>query len=41
MDATENLQAFLANLSIWKKRVEADIPAIFQMLENTFLPRWS
>jgi hypothetical protein len=34
MDATENLQAFLAKLSIWKKRVEADIVANFQMLEE-------
>jgi hypothetical protein len=34
MDATENLQAFMAKLSIWKKRVEADIVANFQMLEE-------
>jgi hypothetical protein len=34
MDATEKLQAFLAKLSIWKKRVEADIVANFQMLEE-------
>jgi hypothetical protein len=33
-DATEKLQAFLAKLSIWKKRVEADIVANFQMLEE-------
>jgi hypothetical protein len=32
MDATEKLQAFLAKLSILKKRVEADILANFQML---------
>jgi hypothetical protein len=36
MDATEKLQAFLAKLSIWKKRVEADIVANFQMLEKCF-----
>jgi hypothetical protein len=34
MDATEKLQAFLAKLSIWKKRVEADIVANFQILEE-------
>jgi hypothetical protein len=34
MDATEKLQAFLAKLSIWTKRVEADILANFQMLEE-------
>jgi hypothetical protein len=34
MDATEKLQAFLSKLSIWKKRVEADIVANFQMLEE-------
>jgi hypothetical protein len=31
---TKKLQAFLATLSIWKKRVEADIVANFQMLEE-------
>jgi hypothetical protein len=36
MDATENLQAFLAKLSIWKKRGEADIVANFQILEEVF-----
>jgi hypothetical protein len=36
MDATEKLQAFLAELSIRKKRVEADSVAIFQMLEEVF-----
>jgi hypothetical protein len=34
MDATEKLHAFLAELSIRKKRVEADIVANFQMLEE-------
>jgi hypothetical protein len=34
MDATEKLRAFLAKLSIWKKRVEADIVANFQILEE-------
>jgi hypothetical protein len=34
MDATEKLQAFFAKLSIWKKRVETDIVANFQMLEE-------
>uniref|UniRef100_A0A7M4E8X6 DUF4371 domain-containing protein n=1 Tax=Crocodylus porosus TaxID=8502 RepID=A0A7M4E8X6_CROPO len=34
MDATEKLQAFLAKLPIWKKRVEANILANFQMLEE-------
>jgi hypothetical protein len=34
MDAIEKLQAFLAKLSIRKKRVEADILANFQMLED-------
>jgi hypothetical protein len=33
-DATETLQALLVKLSIWKKRVEADIVANFQMLEE-------
>jgi hypothetical protein len=32
MEATEKLQVFLAKLSIWKKRVRADIIANFQML---------
>jgi hypothetical protein len=36
MDATEKLQAFIAKLSIWKKRVEADIFADFQILEEVF-----
>jgi hypothetical protein len=34
MDATEKLQAFLAKLSVRKKRVEVDILANFQMLEE-------
>jgi hypothetical protein len=34
MDATEKLQTFLAKQSVWKKRVEADILANFQMLEE-------
>jgi hypothetical protein len=34
MDATETLQAFLAKLSIWKKRVAIDILANFRMLEE-------
>jgi hypothetical protein len=34
MDATEKLQAFLAKVPIWKKRVEADILANFQILEE-------
>jgi hypothetical protein len=34
MDATEKLQGFLAKLSIWKKRVEVDILANFQMAEE-------
>uniref|UniRef100_A0A7M4F4W3 Zinc finger BED-type containing 5 n=1 Tax=Crocodylus porosus TaxID=8502 RepID=A0A7M4F4W3_CROPO len=34
MDATEKLQAFLAKLLIWKKRVEANILANFQILEE-------
>jgi hypothetical protein len=34
MDATEKLQAFLAKLSIWTKRVEADILTTFQMLDE-------
>jgi hypothetical protein len=34
MDATENLQAFLAKLAIWKKTIESDIVANFQMLEE-------
>jgi hypothetical protein len=34
VDATETLQASLAKQSIWKKRVEADIVANFQMLEE-------
>jgi hypothetical protein len=34
MEASEKLQAFLAKLSIWKRRVEADIVAKFQMLEE-------
>jgi hypothetical protein len=34
IDATENLQAFLANRSIWKKRIEAYIVANFQMMEE-------
>jgi hypothetical protein len=29
-EATEKLQAFLAKLSIWKKRVDADILASFR-----------
>jgi hypothetical protein len=34
MDATEKLQAILAKLSIETKRVEVDILANFQMLEE-------
>jgi hypothetical protein len=34
INATENLQAFLAKLSVWKKRVEADIVANLKMLEE-------
>jgi hypothetical protein len=34
MDATEKLQAFFATLSIWTKRIEANILANFQMLEE-------
>jgi hypothetical protein len=34
MDATEKLQAFLAKMSIWMKRVQADILAKFQMLKE-------
>jgi hypothetical protein len=34
MDANEKLQAFLGKLSIWKKRIDADILASFQMLEE-------
>jgi hypothetical protein len=34
MDATEKLQAVWVKLSIWKTRVEADILANFQMLEE-------
>jgi bifunctional DNase/RNase len=33
-DAIEKLQAFLAKLSILKKRVQVDILANFQMLEE-------
>jgi hypothetical protein len=36
MDATEKLQALLAKQSIWKKRVEADILANFEMLMEVF-----
>jgi hypothetical protein len=36
MDPTENLQALLANLSIWKKRVEADIVANFKCWRKCF-----
>jgi hypothetical protein len=32
MDTTEKLQAFLAKVSTWKKKVEADILANFQIL---------
>jgi hypothetical protein len=35
-DATEKSQAFLSKLSISKMRVEADILANFQMLEEMF-----
>ena len=34
MDASEILQAFLAKLPIWKKRVEANVLANFPMLEE-------
>lgn len=34
MDATKKLQAFLAKLSIWNRRVETDIVANYQMLEE-------
>jgi hypothetical protein len=34
MDDTERLQAFLAKLSIWKRRVEADTLANVLMLEE-------
>jgi hypothetical protein len=32
MEATEKLQAFMLKLSMWKKEVDADILASFQML---------
>jgi hypothetical protein len=34
VDVIEKLQGFLAKLSIWKKRVQLDILANFQMLEK-------
>jgi hypothetical protein len=34
MDAAEKFQAFLTKLSIWKKRVEADILVYFKILEE-------
>jgi hypothetical protein len=34
MNATENLQDFMAKLSIWKNRLEVDILANFQMLKE-------
>jgi hypothetical protein len=34
MDATEILQAFLAKSPVWKNRLEADILANFQVLEE-------
>lgn len=34
IDATEKSQVFLAKLSIWIKRIEADNLADFQMLEE-------
>jgi nicotinic acid phosphoribosyltransferase len=36
MDATGKLQDLLARQSIWKKSVEADITANFQMLVEVF-----